>query len=1684
MKRGVLIINVLAIVEQNEIFNEVLSIIKRITDITVKPVTDSELIKLSAGSNSSDLICDAAVICKSIIDRETDQIINNIAELLPDIPIILITDGNEEENREEELLNNIDLYIEYTSGNEKDRDFLAGRIINFLRTIVTEREKEYIKDLSLILNLMPGFSCIIRPDMSIYLANDEFIRIFGEPDDRTYSELTGCLTADSYNCPVYEVLKTKEEQSSRWTKDDGRIYSVHDNLIKGPAGGEMVIELGLDITKRVNAEEKAGAFSKKLKEQINIINKSKVIIYLQNRDGQQNTELISDNISQFGYSPDDFTSGNLNYTSLIHPDDLPVVTDNITKNIISGNEEFILNYRIYDINNNIRFIEDHVFTIYDNSGKLTHLQGIIIDITEKKRSEDTIRIFKTVSDNANYGIAIADLNGILTYTNRWFADLHGYSQEELSGKPINFLHSGEEIGYVNTLLDLLKEEGHFEDKEVWHRHKSGRVFLTRMNANIISDKNNNPLYLSTTLSDITEEKEKERIIRDNEEKIRLKLESILSPDYNIKEEELRNIINTKEIQSLMDDFYRITDVGIAILDIKGNILVAAGWQEICTKFHRINPETKKNCTESDLELTTDIKPGEIRQYKCKNNLWDIATPIYIAGRHMGNMYLGQFFYEDEIPDYSVFEKQAEIYGFDRTKYLAALEKVPHFNREKIRNIMSFYKKFALMISKLSYSNIKLARLLIEHKETEKRLKSSEEKYRSYIDRSPEGIFVADEQGRYVEVNKAACEMLGYTEDELLTMSIPELVIKEESDKALEYFEKLKERHQYINEINLRRKDNSACPVIISTTVLPDRKYLAFSTDITNRKEAESKISQLNRLLGAIRNINRLIVGEKSREKLIEKTCRILTDNGGYTNAWIILLDKNKKVIYSAQSNPDKSNNPFKKYIEEGNIPGCAEKAIKSGEITVISVNHENCGDCPLSDSSKRINRLTGNLKYKDKLFGVISISIPDGKIPDGEEYNLFSEVSGDLGFALNSIELEEERLIQETEILEINKRLTIAYKELEENEEELRQSYNEILESQEKLRESENRLSNIINFLPDATFAIDKEGRVITWNKAMEKMTGISASEIIGKGNYEYSMKVYGKRRPLLIDFILNDKLKKEINYPVLYEEGNKLIAENYVPYLAEGKGAYIWFTASPLYDSEKNIVGAIESMRDISEVKSAEEKIVQTSFELSERVKELTALKDLSDLMIKKPDEDEFFNTAASIIKNAMQYPESTGVLIETDGKRYQTEGFYETDIAIKNDFYSDYIKEGSITVCYLNHSPNGYLGEFLNEEKDLLGIICERIENYIDRKNTEIDLKNSEERFRELFNNMSSGVSVYEVTDNGSNFIFKDINKASEEIDSIRRDNVINRSIYDIFPGAEKFGLIDILKRVWKTGKPEHYQLSEYKDERIHGWRENFIYRLPSGEVVTVYNDLTDKKRAEDALKKSERKYHELFNNINEAVFLHKIKQDNEPGNFVEVNDIACHRLGYTREELLKLSIAAINSNNVNKEEPEIINTLKKNEQISFEAEHKRKDGSTFPVHVKARMIELGEHQYVISLARDITEEKEARIRENTALHQIEENIAQLAILNDKIRNPLTIIIGLADLGGEIFKDKIIEQSMEINDIITRLDRGWLESAKIRDYLTKHHGIESENDKNNKNRRLKENMRINEIISDITDK
>ena len=145
---------------------------------------------------------------------------------------------------------------------------------------------------------------------------------------------------------------------------------------------------------------------------------------------------------------------------------------------------------------------------------------------------------------------------------------------------------------------------------------------------------------------------------------------------------------------------------------------------------------------------------------------------------------------------------------------------------------------------------------------------------------------------------------------------------------------------------------------------------------------------------------------------------------------------------------------------------------------------------------------------------------------------------------------------------------------------------------EERLQTALHQVMDIIEFLPDATFVIDREKNVIAWNRAIEEMTGVPKKDIIGKGNGEYSFPFYGLPKQMLIDAVLD----RDENSGILDgEPGNKgaqVITEIYAPCLYQGNGAYLWSAVSPLYDSRGNLVGAIESFRDITERKEMEKQL------------------------------------------------------------------------------------------------------------------------------------------------------------------------------------------------------------------------------------------------------------------------------------------------------------------------------------------------------------------------------------------------------------------------------------------------------------------------------------------------------------
>ena len=262
-----------------------------------------------------------------------------------------------------------------------------------------------------------------------------------------------------------------------------------------------------------------------------------------------------------------------------------------------------------------------------------------------------------------------------------------------------------------------------------------------------------------------EAKKHEEALRESEATIRKRLKAITEPEGDIDTLELADIIDVEELQLLMEDTFKVAKVGGAILDVSGNILVCTTMEDICREFHRVHPDTAKNCLESDLALATGVPAGTFKAYRCKNNMWDMVTPLEIGGKHLGNIYIGQFFFAEEDVDYEVFRKQARQHGFDETAYIAALDRVPRLKREAVDRAMTFYSRLARMISSLSYTTIKLSRNIVQHKQAEERLKENEEKFKTFVENANDIIYQLTPEGVFTYVSPNWTEILGYRQEE-------------------------------------------------------------------------------------------------------------------------------------------------------------------------------------------------------------------------------------------------------------------------------------------------------------------------------------------------------------------------------------------------------------------------------------------------------------------------------------------------------------------------------------------------------------------------------------------------------------------------------------------------------------------------------------------------------------------------------------------------------------------------------------------------------------------------------------------------------------------------------------------------------------------------------------------------------
>ncbi len=248
----------------------------------------------------------------------------------------------------------------------------------------------------------------------------------------------------------------------------------------------------------------------------------------------------------------------------------------------------------------------------------------------------------------------------------------------------------------------------------------------------------------------------------------------------------------------------------------------------------------------------------------------------------------------------------------------------------------------------------IALQVAKRKRVEAALGESERKYRSYIDHAPDGVFIADAQGQYVEVNSAACAITGYTREALLNMAIQDLVPPDGHAVAREHFVQVVRTGYASGEAPFMHKDGSRHYWLVDGVQIAPDRFMGFVRDVTERVQAEAQVKHLNRVLRAIRNVNQLIVKEKDRARLIQGACDNLVETRGYYNAWIALWDKVQGPVLSevegtltAEAGLGESFLTLHEQLQRGVLTHCGQRALAQSGVVITHNPASACLDCPL-----------------------------------------------------------------------------------------------------------------------------------------------------------------------------------------------------------------------------------------------------------------------------------------------------------------------------------------------------------------------------------------------------------------------------------------------------------------------------------------------------------------------------------------------------------------------------------------------------------------------------------------------------------------------------------------------------------------------------------------------------------------
>jgi len=573
------------------------------------------------------------------------------------------------------------------------------------------------------------------------------------------------------------------------------------------------------------------------------------------------------------------------------------------------------------------------------------------------------------------------------------------------------------------------------------------------------------------------------------------------------------------------------------------------------------------------------------------------------------------------------------------------------------------------------------------------------------------------------------------------------------------------------------------------------------------------------------------------------------------------------------------------------------------------------------------------------------------------------------------------------------------------------------------IRDHERREADIINFLPDATFAIDRSGHIIAWNRAIEKMTGVPAEEMLGKGDYEYAIPFYGQRQPTLIDLIFEPDEVIARMYAHILHRKETLIADTTLP-LLRGQRVTLMAMASPLYNRQGKVVGAIESIRDITERTRAEDalreseeryrQIVETANEgilkMDEQFNMVYVNKRMADMLGYMPEETigrniHSFFLAEDIPDNIPRLNERRAGKSDRFERRFVTkdgrirwmqvsatplmdpDGTFRGSFAMCSDITER--KTAEMEITRRNAELRAAYEQLTATEEELK-------QNYDEQAKSQHLLRESEQRYRNVVEDQTEFICRF-LSDGTHVFV----NDAYCRYFGMKRHEILGHRFRPKIPAEDR----ERVNRFFASLTPDHPVDSiEHRIIMPDGtllwqrWSDRAIFD-PSGTITeyqSVGRDITDEKVTQTALQESEKRLNSILNTVGDVIFQLAVEPDGQY-RFTSINSAFSKTTGLPYNQLIGKRVNEVIP------EPSLVKVLEKYRQaIEEKAIVRWEEISSYPageltgeVSIAPIFDKAGKCTHLIGSVHDIT----GRKRADAALRESEKRFRELSDLLPQI-------------------------------------------------------------------------------------